>query len=131
MTPDYVPRSGITFLKTRDMEATTRFYRDTLGFALALDQGTCRIFRACPNCFFGFCLTDAGTGSEEVVLTLEIADVDGFARYLESRAVPIEVQPRLNEKYQIYQMFLRDPNGYLVEVQRFLDPAWEANRGKS
>jgi hypothetical protein len=24
----------------------------------------------------------------------------------------------------IYHCFLRDPNGYLIEIQRFLDPAW-------
>jgi len=25
---------------------------------------------------------------------------------------------------RIYHCFLRDPNGYLLEIQRFLDPAW-------
>ena len=24
----------------------------------------------------------------------------------------------------IYHCFLRDPNGYLIEIQRFLNPAW-------
>lgn len=129
MSPGYEPRSGITFLKTRDLEATTRFYREIFGFELVLDQGSCRIFRVCPNCFIGFCLTDGETGSCEVILTLEIPDVDGFAHYLESYSIAIEVQPRLNERYNIYQMFLRDPNGYLVEIQRFLDPAWQANKG--
>lgn len=129
MNPGFAPRSGITFLKTRDLEATTRFYMEIMGFELALDQGNCRIFKVCSNCYIGFCLTDGMTGCEEVILTLEIPDVDGFARHLDNSGAAIEVKPRLNDKYRIYQMFLRDPNGYLVEIQRFLDPAWEANRG--
>ena len=119
------PKSGIVFLKTRDLETTTAFYTGVMGFKLALDQGACRIFRICPNAFLGFCLTEGGTGSEEVIVTLEIEDVDGFCEHLEAQGVEIEVRPRLNEKYNIYQMFVRDPNGYLVEIQRFLDPNWK------
>ena len=121
---DFHPQSGITFLKTRDLAATSAFYRDVLGFKMVLDQGKCRIFRICTNAFIGFCLTDGSTGSEEVILTIEIEDVDGFCAYLEGRGIQIEARPRLNAAYNIYQMFLRDPNGYLVEIQRFLDPAW-------
>lgn len=118
--------SIITFLKTRDLEATTRFYTEVMGFPLALDQGTCRIFKVRPGAFIGFCLTTGLTGSEEVILTLEEPDVDGFCALLENRGAEIEIRPRLNERFQIYQMFLRDPNGYRIEIQRFLDPRWAA-----
>lgn len=120
-----IPKSGITFLKTKDLAATSAFYGQVMGFKMVLDQGKCRIFRICPNAFVGFCLTEGSTGSEEVILTIEIEDVDGFCAYLEGQGVEIEVRPRLNEVYKIYQMFVRDPNGYLVEIQRFLDPAWQ------
>ncbi len=40
------------------------------------------------------------------------------------RRVDIEKPPTLNPQYNIYQMFVRDPNGYLIEIQTFLDPAW-------
>ena len=119
-----VPDSLITFLKTHDLEDTTRFYTGVMGFPLALDQGTCRIFQVRPGAFIGFCLTDGPTGSEEVMLTLEEQEVDAACTRLESLGVPIEVRPRLNERFQIYQMFLRDPNGYWIEIQRFLDPKW-------
>ena len=39
--------------------------------------------------------------------------------------VPIEKGPVFNRDFQIYQMFLRDPNGYLIEIQRFEDPRWQ------
>ena len=120
-----MPRSGITFLKTRDLLETTAFYSGIFRFELALDQRKCRIFRVCPGCYLGFCLTEGVTGSEEVILTFEMEDVDGFCDYLESVNVRIEVRPRYNKDYNIYQMFLRDPNGYLLEIQRFLDPRWQ------
>ena len=118
------PTSSITFLKTKDMEETTRFYTEILGFRLVLDQEYCRIFRICPNSHLGFCLTEASTGSSEVIITLEIEDVDGYYQRLKSLDIAAEIPPRLNEKFNIYQMFLRDPNGYLIEIQRFLDPLW-------
>jgi catechol 2,3-dioxygenase-like lactoylglutathione lyase family enzyme len=126
--PPFSPLSAITFLKTKDMQATTRFYTNILGFELILDQEYCRIFRICPNCHLGFCLTEGETGSPEIILTLEIPDVDGYHSHLQSLEFQVEIPPRLNEKFNIYQMFLRDPNGYLIEVQRFLDPKWDQAR---
>ena len=121
------PKSAITFLKTKDLEETTQFYTRIMGFELVLDQGGCRIFRITPNSYIGFCLTDGSTGSDEVIFTLEIDDVDGACTYFESLGIEIAVKPRLNERYKIYQMFIQDPNGYSIELQRFLDPAWESN----
>jgi catechol 2,3-dioxygenase-like lactoylglutathione lyase family enzyme len=117
-------QSAITFLKTRDLEATTRFYTQVMGFTLALDQGACRIFSICPGAFAGFCLTDGPTGSAEVILTLEVEDVDSACAALETAGAVIEVRPRFNPRFNIYQCFIRDPNGYLIEIQRFHDPVW-------
>ena len=41
--------------------------------------------------------------------------------------VPCVRTPAVNEKYQLYQAFYRDPDGYMIEIQRFLDPAWSAS----
>ena len=122
------PKSGITFLKTKDLLETSEFYEQVMKLELVLDQVKCRIYQVCDNCYLGFCLTDGTTGSEEVIYTFEIDDVDGFYNYLESQPVEVEVRPRLNRDYNIYQMFLRDPNGYLLEVQRFLDPRWPGSQ---
>lgn len=119
------PKSGITFLKTKNLHQTTHFYTEIMGFEFVLDQKTCRIFRVCPQCFLGFCITEGDTGSEEVIITLEMEDVDGFCQYLEARNVKIEIRPRLNKRYNIYQMFIRDPNGYCIEIQSFNDPRWQ------
>ena len=41
----------------------------------------------------------------------------------------LEGSHRRNERFDIYNFFARDPDGYLVEIQRFLDPAWPAPLG--
>lgn len=120
MLPNTI-NSCITFLKTRDLESTTAFYQRVLGLTLALDQGSCRIFAVRPGAYLGFCLTDGETGSPEVILTLVVDDVDAACRAAEAAGAVVEVQPRLNPRFQIYQCFLRDPNGYLIEIQRFLN----------
>lgn len=126
MTTGTKPRSGITFLKTKDLDRTSHFYTAQMGFEQVLDQGTCRIYQICKNCYLGFCLTEGETGSDEVIYTVEIEDVDGYHEKLLRAGVEIVTSPRLNERYKIYQMFVRDPNGYLIEIQRFLDPHWRS-----
>jgi catechol 2,3-dioxygenase-like lactoylglutathione lyase family enzyme len=117
--------ASITFLKTRDMDKTTEFYIDSLGFHLVLDQGKCKIFHAGSSAYLGFCQTDGETGSSEVILTFVLDDVDEACSHMEKAGIQIEVRPRYNPQYHIYQFFIRDPNGYLLEIQRFCDPAWK------
>ncbi|HCX87472.1 MAG TPA: glyoxalase [Gammaproteobacteria bacterium] len=118
--------SFITFLPTRDLVQTARFYEDVLKLELALDQTRCRIYRVAKGGFLGFCLKDEVKQPEGVILTLVTEDVDHWQALLAEHDVPIETAPVFNPEYQIYQMFLRDPNGYLIEVQRFEDPRWNA-----
>ncbi len=115
----------ITFLYTGDLAATADFYEGTLGLRLALDQGDCRIYQVASDAFVGFCRRERPLGGiGGVILTLVVRDVDAWYEHLLARGVEFESPPALNRKYGIYQVFLRDPNGYLVEVQHFSDPAW-------
>jgi catechol 2,3-dioxygenase-like lactoylglutathione lyase family enzyme len=117
----------VTFLYTADLAATADFYEKTLGLPLALDQGGCRIYGVAQNAFLGFCShSSAGRRDDTsgVVLTLVTDEVDAWYERLRARGVPFERAPAHNETYNIYHCFFRDPNGYLIEIQRFLDPAW-------
>ena len=117
----------VTFLYTDDLAATAQFYETTLGLPLALDQGGCRIYGVAENAFLGFCgHSSAGqrNGTTGVVLTLVTDEVDQWYERLRDQGVAFEKTPALNPTYNIYHCFLRDPNGYLLEIQRFLDPAW-------
>ena len=117
--------SQITFCYTRDLEEVTRFYADLLGLPLVLDQGGCRIFRAAPAAYIGFCGRADVREPGAVILTLVTQDVDGWYERLQEAGVRFEKKPALNPDYNIYHCFLRDPAGYLVEIQRFEDPRWK------
>lgn len=117
----------ITFCYTADFEASTHFYAELLGLPLALDQGACRIYRVRPGAFIGVCRRTRTPDSDGIILTLVTDDVDGWHARLAQRGVKFEKAPAFNAKFKIYHCFLRDPNGYLIEIQRFDDPAWKAS----
>ncbi len=115
----------ITFCYTSDLEQTASFYENTLGLPLVLDQGGCRIYRVSERAHLGFCGRRQAGRPEGVILTLVTHDVDGWYAHLCRLGVDFEHAPRHNEEYRIYHCFFRDPNGYLLEIQRFDDPAWD------
>jgi catechol 2,3-dioxygenase-like lactoylglutathione lyase family enzyme len=114
----------VTFLHTRDLDACTHFYGTVLGLALVLDQGECRIFRVRSGAYLGFCARETKTRRDGVILTLVTSDVDARCAELADRGVVFEKPPAQNPKFRIYHGFFRDPDGHLLEIQRFEDPAW-------
>ena len=118
----------ITFLDTDDLARTAEFYEKALGLRLARDQGACRIYHVCDGAYLGFCRRDPGSkvaprgAAGVVVLTLITDDVDGWCDRLEARGVEFVKKAADNPAYRIYNAFVRDPNGYLVEIQRFWEP---------
>lgn len=116
----------ITFLPVQDIERTARFYEEALGLPLALDQTDCRIYRVCSGAYIGFCQRDTSPGYyPSVILTLVSLAVDAWYEHLLGRDVTIEKPPTMNEKYQIYHLLARDPDGYIIEIQEFRDPNWQ------
>ena len=114
-----------TFLYTRDLEKTAEFYEGLMGLPLALDQGDCRIYRVAERGFLGFCQREeAPSNPGGVILTLITDEVDEWYAYLKEQGVTFVKRPAYNPKYDVYHCFLRDPNGYLGEIQRFEDPRW-------
>ena len=114
----------VTFLFTRDLAQTATFYEEVLALPLALDQGSCRIYAVGGGAFLGFCERAEAADPQGIIITLVSSAVDEWAADLQARGVTLEKPPTLNETYAIYHCFLRDPNGYLLEIQRFQDPAW-------
>ncbi|MBN1994622.1 MAG: VOC family protein [Anaerolineae bacterium] len=117
----------VIFLYTPNLAQTDHFYQKILGLPLVLDQGNCRIYRVSRDGFVGFCqhLT-APEKLEGIIFTLVTTEMDEWHRYLREKGVEFEKPPTLNPKFNIYHAFLRDPNGYLIEIQQFFDPAWPA-----
>lgn len=134
MNPPAIDRL-VTFVYCEDLDAADDFYGHTLGLPLALDQGLCRIYRVGRDAFLGFCRETgniAGRPASNIILTLDAgspAQVDRWYDYLVDcgAAARIERPPAHNARFNIYHLFLRDPAGYLVEIQAFLDPSWPGN----
>lgn len=122
----------ITFLYTRNLKETAQFYEQILGLQLKLDQGSCKIYTITENSYLGFCQKPAAgstqqTGKEypDVIFTIVTQNVDQWYAFLDHQGILFEKPPAINPKYNIYHCFLRDPNGYLIEIQEFLDPNWK------
>jgi len=112
----------ITFLDTRDLVGTAHFYERILGLRLARDQGTCRIYHVAGNAYLGFCERADAPVPAGLTLTLITDHVDEWCRRLKAHGVEFVKEPADNPPYRIYNAFVRDPNGYLVEIQRFWEP---------
>lgn len=113
----------ITFLHTQDLEKTRQFYSELLGLFMVRDQETCLIFRVTKEAYLGFCehIEPIASG-RKVILTLVSDDVDGWFAALKKRGAVLTDSPKANAHYQIYHFFIKDPNGYLIEIQRFDNP---------
>jgi catechol 2,3-dioxygenase-like lactoylglutathione lyase family enzyme len=119
--------SQITFVYTRDLKTSAHFYEDVLGLSLAVDQGSCRIYHiAGRKAYFGICERD--TAPEDpvgLIFTFVTQDVDGWYERITAHGWQCDGAPRMNTTYHIYHFFVKDPNGYLLEVQRFAEVDWD------
>jgi hypothetical protein len=99
---------------------------------LVLNQGLARIYRVgTGNAFLGICLSSAVQQAPPpdraplgVIVTLVTSDVDGAYAALCGKGVAFEKTPAINTIYNIYNCFFRDPDGYLLEIQKFISPDW-------
>jgi len=115
----------ITFLYTQDMGATAPFYETVLGLELTLDQGGCRIYHISgQKAYLGICERSQARPAEGVIFTFVTQEVDAWHERITAQGIECENAPKLNEEYGIYHFFVKDPNGYLLEFQRFLDADW-------
>jgi len=116
----------VTFVYVRDLARSREFYEGLLRIPLALDQGACHIYRVAQSGFLGVCqcADRAGTATKGVILTLVSPNVDAWYASLLETGVEFETSPVYNPTYKIYHCFFRDPDGHLIEIQRFEDPAW-------
>jgi len=112
--------SQITFLYVADLARSAEFYGGVLGLELARDQGACHIYRVSGAAYLGLCdhrePEPGGT-----IVTLVTDDVDTWAERLTVAGLDVD-GPHANERFALYHVFVRDPDGHLVEIQRFDDP---------
>lgn len=114
----------VTFVRSSDLDRSHEFYAERLGLDLVLDQGSCQIFRVSESGFLGVC---AGKPAPDgVIVTLVARDVRERCDELARRGVIFEKPVTYNPEFDITHAFLRDPDGHLVEIQRFESADWPA-----
>jgi catechol 2,3-dioxygenase-like lactoylglutathione lyase family enzyme len=107
----------VTFLCVADIGRSTAFYGDLLGLELVRDQGPCRIYRASGDAYVGIC-DHCEPDPGNVIVTLVTDEVDAWAGRLAHAGHEVD-GPHANDRFEIYHFFVRDPDGHLVEIQRF------------
>lgn len=114
----------ITFLRVRDLAASAAFYEGALGLPLALDQGACRIYRLTDSAFLGICRREDAAAPDPagVIVTLVTPDVEQWVARLQAAGIAAEAAPAHNPVYRITHFFVRDPDGFRLEIQRFDHP---------
>lgn len=121
--PEHKFSQQITFLHAENLETTQHFYTKLLGLSMVRDQGTCIIIKTVENAFLGFCEHIEPTSpGQRVILTLVTDDVEGCYQDLAAKGVDLQDPPKSNPHYKIFHFFLKDPNGYWIEIQRFDEP---------
>lgn len=118
----------ITFLPVAHLQRSAAFYEGALGLPLVVDQGTCRIYRACASAYLGICERRGAVPDPGVIVTLVSPAVDAWHDRLAAAGAEVVAAPSHSEQYRIYHAFYRDPDGHLVEIQEFAEPGWAEPR---
>lgn len=115
--------AGIIFLKTKKTEEIRDFYARIIGMDVWLEQADCFILRH-GNLLLGFCSRDSVDNAGIITFFYpEKSDVDQMYAELSQYA---QNAPTVNDKYNIYHFFARDPEDRTIEFQSFLHPPKES-----
>lgn len=106
----------ISFFPASDLAATGRFYGQTLGLTLALDDPACRVYHVVGAAYIGFCQAawapDAPKGP---ILTIITGDMAGWRSRLATYGVV------MGESRAAGGGFACDPDGYILEFRQRLN----------
>ncbi|OWZ82803.1 glyoxalase [Natranaerobius trueperi] len=112
----------VTFFGTDDLEKVHNFYHNTLNLPLYKDQGACKIYQIPGDGLLGFCQhLETNSKYKSPIITLLADDVDQAYNNLVSMGYSPYSKPKLNPDFNIYHFFINDPDGYSLEIQKFLD----------
>ncbi|MCP4601470.1 MAG: VOC family protein [Proteobacteria bacterium] len=115
---------SMTFIYTNNLDRSVKFYRHTLELPMVLEQANCKVFQVSESGYLGVCARSEAPKPDGVIVTFVTEDVDRWYEKLSNKGIEFEKIPAFNEKYNIYHCFFRDPDGYLLEIQRFSDSNW-------
>jgi len=103
-------------IKSKDLDASRRFYVDVLGLEVAMDMGfiVTLVSPANPTAQVSL-MTDDGSSTILPQMSVEVADVDDVHSRAVSHGLNI-VYPLTNEPWGVRRFFVTDPNGIVINV---------------
>jgi predicted enzyme related to lactoylglutathione lyase len=116
----------ITFLYYKNPREAMEFYENVMGFEVDRDHGSVKIYRVMDNYYVGVVDENVGylkaSKEKPVMITLLVSNVDDWHKYLVEKGVKTLFEPKLHPKDapRIRHFMLEDPEGYIIEIQRFL-----------
>ena len=119
--PEGAVELTLTFYYYRDLAGAEAFYRDVMGFPLAIDQGSAKIMAIGGGAHVG--LVDEAKGMHKaapvkpVQLCIRVPDVDGWYDYLQEVGVAGLSELFVNDEIGIRAFVFEDPEGYQIELQ--------------
>ena len=117
--------SSITFFYYDDLNTAAAFYSNVMRFKLVDDQKWAKIYQINGNAFMG--IVDGKKGfckvqdKNAVLLTLVVDDVHSWYKYLKDNGINLVTEVQEKEDIKVRCFFLKDPGGYALEVQQFLN----------
>lgn len=116
-------KGNISFYGTNDLEKTDKFYKKFFGLEVYKDQGKCKIYKIQGAGMIAFCEhMEVLTNDKSPIITFLTEQVDEtYEKFNNMDGIKIESKPVKNNNFNIYQFFAKDPNGYTLEIQKFLD----------
>ncbi len=116
----------VIWLYYRDLEGAQRFYEDSIGLDLIVDQGWAKVYPASRTGFIG--LVDgarglhAATDEKAVTVALFTDDVDEWFEHMRGRpGFELRTPEILDESGRVRVFVGYDPEGYFLEWDTFLD----------
>ena len=114
---------NINFYGTDNLEKTDNFYKKFFDLEIYKDQGQCKIYNIPGAGMIAFCEhMEVLTKDKSPIITFLTDNVDEvYEEFKKMDGIKIENAPVKKENFNIYQFFAKDPNGYTLEIQKFLD----------
>ena len=125
MTPPSVD-GLLTFFYYKDMAKAGEFYEKIMGFELVQDQKWAKIFKVADNAFMG--CVDGNIGyhkhdpTKPVMLTVIVDNPDAWYEHFVENGVETLNKPHDDVELNMRIFLLHDPEGYVIEIQKFNDP---------
>ena len=119
-------QATVLWLYYRDMERMERFYRETLGHGIIVDQGWAKVFAVSSAGYVGLVDGERGlhqsTDEKSVTVSFFTDDVEGWFDYMHQvEGLEFRTEELSEESGRVSTFVGYDPEGYFLEWDTFLD----------